>query len=74
MNLSYKRKSLVCLAASRISCVNNLVPRLNPEEKVLIFSERISQADELYGLLQKHYPERAGRYHSKWVIRPIKIH
>lgn len=65
MNLSYKRKSLVCLAASRISCVNNLVPRLNPEEKVLIFSERISQADELYGLLQKHYPERAGRYHSK---------
>lgn len=65
MNLSYKRKSLVCLAASRVSCVCSLVARLDTEEKILIFSERISQADELYGILQKHYPEKAGRYHSK---------
>lgn len=65
MNLSYKRKSLVCLAASRISCVYSLITRLSVKEKILIFSERISQADELYRLLQSLYPEKAGRYHSK---------
>lgn len=65
MNLTYKRKSLVCFAASRASCVYSLVTRLHIDEKILIFSERIRQADELYQLLQNHYPEKVGRYHSK---------
>lgn len=65
MNLSYKRKSLVCLASSRISCVRDLILRLDPKDKIIIFSERTRQADELYQLLNTHYPERTGRYHSK---------
>lgn len=65
MNLSYKRKSLVCLASARVSCTCNLIKRMDSKEKILIFSERISQADELYQLLQQHYPEKVGRYHSK---------
>lgn len=65
MNLSYKRKSLVCLAASRTSCVMDLIERLNINEKIIIFSERIKQADDLYRLLSARYPEKAGRYHSK---------
>lgn len=65
MTLSYKRKSLVALASARISCACDLVQRLDKQEKIIIFGERISQADELYQLLQEHAPERVGRYHSK---------
>lgn len=65
MNLSYQRKSLVCLAASRTSCVIDLIKRLNSNEKIIIFSERIRQADDLYRLLSASYPEKIGRYHSK---------
>lgn len=65
MKLSYKRKNLVCLAGERISCVCALVKCLGSREKILIFGERISQAEELYGLLQEQYPAGVGRYHSK---------
>ncbi len=65
MNLSYKRKSLVALASARTACAADLVKRLEQQEKILIFSERTCQADELYQLLQTYYPEKVGRYHSK---------
>lgn len=65
MNLSYKRKSLVALASARCACAFDLVRRLDAKEKILIFSERTAQADDLYSLLQKFYPEKVGRYHSK---------
>ncbi len=65
MNISYKRKSLVCLASARISCACEIIERLAPQEKILVFGERISQAEELYWLLQERYPGKIGRYHSK---------
>lgn len=65
MKLSYKRKSLVCLASDRISCAWDLVQRLDEHEKILIFGERIRQAEKLYRLLQERYPGRVGRYHSE---------
>lgn len=65
MNLAYKRKSLVCLASARISCAAVLTERLPSLEKVLIFGERIRQADELYRLLQEKFPGKVGRYHSR---------
>lgn len=65
LKLSYMRKTLICLASGRISCACELVRRLPEKEKILIFGERISQADELYGLLQKQYPGKTGCYHSK---------
>ncbi|MCD8022979.1 MAG: DEAD/DEAH box helicase family protein [Lachnospiraceae bacterium] len=65
LNLTYKRRILVCLAASRISCAENLVLRLDPKERILVFGERIDQAEELYGILYRHYPGRVGRCHSK---------
>lgn len=65
MNLSYKRKSLVALASARTACAAELVRYLGQQEKILIFSERTSQADTLYQLLQTYYPEKIGRYHSK---------
>lgn len=65
MSLTFLRKKLVCLASARISCVRDLVDRLDAQEKILIFGERISQADELYCLLQETFPERVGRCHSQ---------
>lgn len=65
MNLTFMRRKLVCMASSRISCARNLIRCLDPKDKIIIFSERISQADELYRLLQTDYPEKTGRYHSQ---------
>lgn len=63
--LSYKRRSLVCLASARIACACDLINLLNCNERIIIFSERTVQADMLYQLLQESCPEQAGRYHSK---------
>lgn len=65
MNLAYKRKSLVCLAAARCDCACELMHRLGISRKVIIFGERISQAEQLYCRLEKEYPGRVGRYHSR---------
>lgn len=65
MKLSYKRKSLVCTASSRVACACDLTERLPASEKILIFGERISQAEELYRLLRKRYHGRVGCYHSQ---------
>lgn len=65
MNLTFLRRRLVCLASARISCVCDLIRRLDSQEKIIVFGERISQADELYHLLQDAFPEKAGRCHSR---------
>lgn len=65
MRLTYKRKGLVCMAASRIACACDLVTRLSATDKILIFGERINQAEELYRLLSKRYHGKVGRYHSQ---------
>lgn len=65
MALSYKRKSLICLASARVECALALISLLPANEVILIFGERISQADELYRLLQQQYPGKVGRFHSR---------
>ncbi|MCD7735430.1 MAG: DEAD/DEAH box helicase family protein [Lachnospiraceae bacterium] len=65
LSLVYKRKNLVCVASARILCATELIRRLDPEEKILVFGERISQAEELYRLLSGQYPGRVGHCHSR---------
>ncbi len=65
MHTIYARKSLVCLASSRIPCACDLIAGLGLDEKILVFGERIEQAETLYLLLQESYPGRVGRCHSK---------
>lgn len=65
MQLTFKRKSLVCLASERVRCACGLIARLDAGEKVIIFGERISQAEELYQILNEEYPGRVGRYHFR---------
>lgn len=65
IRLTYKRKSLVCLASERLLCACDLIACLDINEKIIIFGERVSQAEELYQILNRQYPERVGRYHSR---------
>ncbi|MCD8067795.1 MAG: DEAD/DEAH box helicase [Lachnospiraceae bacterium] len=65
LNLTWQRRKLVCLASDRIACAQELIRRLPQNEKIMIFGERIAQAEELYQLLYREYPGRAGRCHSE---------
>lgn len=65
MRLTYKRKELVCLAAARNRGAVQLIEMLGIEQKIIVFGERIHQADELYKSLKSLFPGRIGRYHSK---------
>lgn len=76
MGLTFKRKNLVCLASARTLCVCRLVSlladRWTPGERILIFGERICQADDLFLQLSVQYPGRVGRYHSKMGVQANK--
>lgn len=65
MRLSYARKSLVCMASERLDCAYDLVQYLGTQDKILIFGERIRQAEALYERMRDLYPGKVARYHSK---------
>ncbi|MCD8105123.1 MAG: DEAD/DEAH box helicase family protein [Lachnospiraceae bacterium] len=65
MSLTYKRRILVCQASARISCARELIRLLDEKDKILVFGERIDQAEALYELLSRDHPGRVGRCHSK---------
>lgn len=65
LHLSYQRKRIVCMAKNRIFCVQELLRELDIRRKVLIFSERVEQAEQLFALLKREYGDKAGKYHSK---------
>lgn len=65
LNLTYQRKALIYNAGSRLSCACRLLNCLDSKSKVIIFGERIQQADELYHLLIKQFPGQVERSHSK---------
>ena len=64
LNSSHKRKNLTSDAAARIRCVLKLIGLLDKNAKIIIFGERIEQADMLYEKLDRIYPNQAARYHS----------
>ncbi len=72
LNLSYKRKSVSCMAESRSSCTISLISLLDPAAKILVFGERISQAEQVYQALSARYPGRVGRYHSQMTAQAKK--
>ncbi len=65
LTLSYQRKSVVYNAAARTQCTLRLIEKLSPASRILIFGERIEQADSLYKCLSRIYPNQTGRYHSQ---------
>jgi len=53
------------MASAWLDCAYDLIQKLGIQDKILIFGERILQAEELYKRLRYPYPEKVGRYHSK---------
>lgn len=64
IKLSFRRKEVVCRAKLRTDCAVSLIRMLGIRQKMIVFGERIGQADELYEILKKYFPGRVGRYHS----------
>lgn len=73
LNLSYKRKHLTSDAGARIPCVLKLISLLDKSSKIIIFGERIEQADTLYEKLDALYPNQAARYHSHMDISARRL-
>ena len=64
LNSSHKRKHLTSDAMARLGCVLKLIGLLDKSARIIIFGERIEQADALYEKLDHIYPNQAARYHS----------
>jgi superfamily II DNA or RNA helicase len=59
-----QRKEIVHTAQSRISCSIEIMRRLLPDTKTILFTERIKTANAIYAELNRMYPGRIVRYHS----------
>ncbi len=62
---TYLRKEVTVLAMSRIRCCLAILRSLRETDRVLIFSERISQAEDLRRAVSMIYDRRVGIYHSE---------
>jgi superfamily II DNA or RNA helicase len=58
------RKEIAHKAKRRIDCGVEIARRLMPDQRVIMFSERIETADILFGALNETFRGRVGRYHS----------
>lgn len=73
MNLSYQRKHLTSDASSRIQCVLKIISQLDQNAKIIVFGERIDQADLLYKSLESLCPGQTARFHSGIHIQARKL-
>ena len=62
--LTYQRKNITNLAEARIRCAVSLIRVLHDTDRILVFCERISQAEELSVILRQRYGHACGLYHS----------
>ena len=62
--LSYERKKISILAESRVRCCIDLVAQIRQRGRIIIFSERIEQAERIHKLLLRKHGSIAGLYHS----------
>ena len=71
MLLTYQRKEISVLAKARIRCCLGLLRTLSPEDRILVFCERIQQAEELAREISRRTPYRCSVYHSKMPL-PVR--
>ena len=65
LKLSYARKEVSTLARSRVECGLALLERLSPSDRVLIFSERIAQAEAMAAGIRRRLGDICALYHSR---------
>ena len=61
---TYARKEISVMAEARIRCTYDLIERLRQDDRILLFCERIEQAESLYSLLSRRWGSRVSIYHS----------
>jgi superfamily II DNA or RNA helicase len=59
-----KRKEIVHMAQARPACGLELIRLLPPDCRIILFTERIAAAEDIYGRLRRLYPGKVCRYHS----------
>jgi superfamily II DNA or RNA helicase len=64
LQLFFRRKEIVHKAQMRIDCGTEIIRRLMPDHRTILFSERIETADILFDTLRETFPGRIDRYHS----------
>ena len=62
---SYERKEISVMASARIRCGLALLERLTPENRVLVFCERIEQARQFAAAVRRKLGNVCGLYHSQ---------
>ena len=65
LNLVYQRKELCVSASARVDCCAELIGRLHARDRILVFCERIPQAEQTAALIRRRYGDVCGVYHSK---------
>ena len=63
--LTWQRKEISTLARARISCCLSILSQLRRDDRVLIFCERITQAEEMAGQIRRAFGNVCGIYHSQ---------
>ena len=63
--LTYQRKEISSLARARTACCLSLLERLSSEDRILIFCERISQAEDTAAQIRRRFGNICGIYHSE---------
>ena len=61
---TYQRKEISALASSRVQCGLAILERLHPTDRIIVFCERIAQAEEMARLLRRRYGNICVLYHS----------
>lgn len=62
--LTLKRRKITLLAESRLSCTKELILRLHQDNRILIFCERIEQAESIKTIISNNITKRISLYHS----------
>ncbi len=62
---AYQRKEIAALAETRLSCALALLETVTPSDRILIFCERIEQAERLTAMIRHRWGSGCGIYHSK---------
>ena len=62
---SWRRKEISILAEARLLCGISLIEQLPLKSRILIFCERIEQAEKMAQLVRRRFGSVCGLYHSK---------
>ncbi|MDY6391979.1 MAG: DEAD/DEAH box helicase [Bacilli bacterium] len=65
VNAVLARNELVLRASNRVECAKELIDRLPSSSRIIVFSERIEQAESIYRRLQEEKKVRVRLYHSE---------